>query len=295
MVVGRGHARILMLYQIMTRVFQVRGAGPLSLGGANEAAKDAPPVPRAPSDPAPGSPPDGSPPPGAPVPGPGMDVIGPAPKEDGGLGGAFQMVKEKGGKILKSLEGVLDWSNSFTTAWTPDAWLEVERGAKESQAAFEVRKARLPDQLATLWSVLLLFAVFLFVMSISAYFEDFVNEMVRLRILMDVRMTLCRRLLEQPMSFYDTSHRGDVVQRVLDDVYGFASGLKPSSAASSRRLNRFRRGDPLRALPALTGSPRRCCSSVRKFMKKVKKQARAADGHGEARGGPAPDGLGHPR
>ncbi len=272
-----GNARILMLYPIMTRVFQVGGAGgPLSLGGAAEPARDAPPgvPPAPPSVPEPGSPP--GPPP---APGPGMDTVEPAPKDDGGLGGAFKMVKEKGGKILKSLEGVLDWSNSFTTSWTPAAWLEVERGAKESQAAFEARKARLPDQLATLWSVLLLFAVFLLVMSVSAYFEDFVNEMVRLRILMDVRMTLCRRLLEQPMSFYDTSHRGDVVQRVLDDVYGFASGLKlVLGSLVEGGFNLLFGVLILYALsPALTGV---CLVGMlfflpmRKFTKKVKKQAR---------------------
>src|SRR5262249_26261654 len=61
---------------------------------------------------------------------------------------------------------------------------------------------------------------------LSAFFEDYVNEAVRLRILMDVRRDLCKRLLEQPMSFFDASRRGDVVQRVLDDVNGFASGLK---------------------------------------------------------------------
>ena len=28
------------------------------------------------------------------------------------------------------------------------------------------------------------------------------------------------------MAFYDRAHRGDVVQRVIDDVGGFAAGLK---------------------------------------------------------------------
>ena len=74
-------------------------------------------------------------------------------------------------------------------------------------------------------TVFLVFLLLMVVMSLSAFFEDYVNELVRLRILMDVRRDVCAKLLEQPMTFYDSAHRGDVVQRVLDDVHGFAAGL----------------------------------------------------------------------
>jgi len=102
---------------------------------------------------------------------------------------------------------------------------------------------------------------------------------VRLRILMDVRRTLCRRLLEQPMSFYDSSHRGDVVQRVLDDVHGFASGLKlVLGSLVEGGFNLIFGVVILYALsPALTGV---CLVGMlfflplRRLTKKVKKQAR---------------------
>ncbi|HVG92815.1 MAG TPA: ABC transporter ATP-binding protein, partial [Planctomycetota bacterium] len=137
------------------------------------------------------------------------------PAKDGaeasGARGALKEARHRAGSLLHHFDSALDAMNGVTSAWVPDAWASTPEWR---------------DRYATLWTVLVLFLAFLLVMSICAYFEDYVNEIVRLRILMDVRRSLCAKLLSQPISFYDKARRGDVVQRVLDDVHGFASGLR---------------------------------------------------------------------
>lgn len=144
---------------------------------------------------------------------------------DSALKAAHQAAKEKAKTLLAPLDATIDGLNATTRPWVSDAWMPAPKEGADP-AAVEAERARLRDRYATVFSVGLLFVVFVLVMSVSAFLEDYVNEMVRQRILMDVRRDLCAKLLRQPMAFYDTSHRGDVVQRVLDDVHGFAAGLK---------------------------------------------------------------------
>ena len=128
--------------------------------------------------------------------------------------------------VVRALDGVIERLNGATTRFVPDSLLE-SAGATETTAEARARaKARMGDKYATLLTVLLLFVALILAATALAYFEDYVNEALRLRILMVVRRDVCARLLAQPMHFYDTARRGDVVQRVLDDVGGVASALK---------------------------------------------------------------------
>ena len=124
------------------------------------------------------------------------------------------------------IESVVDEVNAVTAPWIPAGWIDdAASPADPSPEAREARARRL-DQYATLLSVLLLFVVFIAVMSAAAYGETYVEERVRLRILMDVREALCRKLLDQPVGFYDSRRRGEMVQRVLGDVEGYAWALR---------------------------------------------------------------------
>jgi ABC-type multidrug transport system fused ATPase/permease subunit len=118
-------------------------------------------------------------------------------------------------------------------ATDPAAKALAQREADEAAARRDARTREgeaavhdLRDRYATIWTVLSVFVLLIFTMTLAAYFEDYVNEMVRLRILMDVRLALCRKLLDQPMSFYDGVRRGDLVGRVLEDGGSVAVGLK---------------------------------------------------------------------
>ena len=134
-------------------------------------------------------------------------------------------IQRKAGGLAGAIDRVVDAGNSVTQALVPDSWVaDAARGRApgEAEAAVALRR----DQYATLFTVLLFFLVFIAMMSFSAYFEDYLNERLRLRILMDVRLGLCRSLLNQPLAFHDASRRGDAVQRLLDDVSGFSSSIK---------------------------------------------------------------------
>jgi ABC-type multidrug transport system fused ATPase/permease subunit len=134
--------------------------------------------------------------------------------------------RRKGGRLARFVDGVVDSGNSLTRSWVPDAWLSGVMKGEASPTAVAAAQERRRDQYATLFTVLLLFLGFIAVMSLTAYFEDYVNEMLRLRILMDVRLGLCRALMNQPLAFHDASRRGDAVQRLLEDVGGFSSSIK---------------------------------------------------------------------
>ncbi|MFV1959752.1 MAG: ABC transporter ATP-binding protein, partial [Planctomycetota bacterium] len=137
-----------------------------------------------------------------------------------------ESVKKRAGNLAGFLERATDRANSITGHLVPDAWVEAavpDDASPEDAAA--ARKLRL-DQYATLLTVLFLFVLFILVMGVSSYGESYVAERVRLRILMDVREALCRKLLDQPVGFYDSKHRGDLVQRVLGDVEGYAKALR---------------------------------------------------------------------
>lgn len=137
-----------------------------------------------------------------------------------------QSARKKMAAIGRVLDAPVDAMNAVTGRWIPDSWAAEGAKGVMTDVQREEATARMRGKYATLVTVFLLFLLLIVAMTLSAYLEDYVAEMVRVRILMDVRKDLCAKLLDQPMPFYDGAHRGDVVQRVLDDVHGFAAGLK---------------------------------------------------------------------
>ncbi|MHC5010303.1 MAG: ABC transporter ATP-binding protein [Planctomycetota bacterium] len=134
--------------------------------------------------------------------------------------------RESGGTLSRALEGFVDRLNAVTGRWIPASWVEDAAPASDPP---EVRAAAmdvLRDKYATLLTVFLLFVLFTAVMSLATYGEGYVAERVRLRMLMDVRQSLCRTLLDQPVAFYDQQRRGELVQRVLGDVEGYGIGVR---------------------------------------------------------------------
>lgn len=233
------NARLLLLYPIMTRVFGVDDTARLQSAKATE---------------------------------PSTDV------EQESIGGVLKVAKSKAGWLLGAFDQTIDACNSMTVAWVPDSWLEKSFKGPLSEAEHAKGLKIQRDKFATLYTVLILFIGFLVVMSLAAYFEDFVNEMMRLRILMDVRRSLCAKLLHQPMTFFDGAHRGDVVQRVLDDVHGFAGGLKLVLGSLPEGVFNIVFG--LVMLAALSGELTVICVigllafiPLRRYTKKVRKQS----------------------
>jgi subfamily B ATP-binding cassette protein MsbA len=186
------NARLLLLYPIITRVFQV---------GA---------------DPAPGT---------AAAPVPGEPTVPSASEDERRDLEAIGRRVKKSGRLGAFLDGVVDRGNAMTRPWVPDAWIADAGKGLPPEAAAARREAE-ADRYATLFTVLLFFLLFIAVMSLAAYFEDYLNETLRLRILMDVRLGLCRTLLDQPVAFYDAARRGDAIQRLLEDVGGFSASIK---------------------------------------------------------------------
>ncbi len=139
---------------------------------------------------------------------------------------AVETVKKRTGGFAGTLERFTDATNAVTGKLVPEAWLEDAAGpdATPEQRARAVAVRR--DQFATLITVLLLFLIFIVVMCVASYGESYVAEKVRLSILMDVREALCTKLLDQPVGFYDSRQRGELVQRVLGDVEGYAAALR---------------------------------------------------------------------
>ena len=236
------NARLLLLYPIMTRVFGVDDSAKLT--GATG-------VPAAVAD-----------------------------ADQTTLDGILKVARTKAGWALGAFDRGIDACNATTRRWVPESWLEKnlkgEMSPVQRARALDIQR----DKFATLWTVLILFFGFLVVMSLAAYFEDYVNEIMRLRILMDVRRNLCAKLLHQPMTFFDGAHRGDVVQRVLDDVYGFAGGpeARPRQPARGRVQPRVR---ARRCSRALSGELTLICVvgllafiPLRRFTKKVRKQSK---------------------
>ena len=180
--------------------------------------------------------------------------------------------------VVRALDGALDGMNRLTARWVPDGLLGP---ADASLPAGEParKRARLRDKYATLLSVLLLFVLLIAATTLLAYFEDFVNEALRLRILMAVRRDVCARLLVQPVAFYDTARRGDVVQRVLDDVGGVAAALKMMLGSLPEGVLTL--GAGLAFLAALSGRLTLVCVlglllflPLRRFTRRIKSQAR---------------------
>ncbi len=185
---GANTGRFLLLYPIVTRVFL-----PGSVGAPEE--------PTAPAEepPAPG----------------GTDEAGRYVNE----------FRRRAGSLAGGLERFTDFANSLTGALIPAAWLEASVPKSATAEEARVIRAQRLDQYATLLTVLLLFVFFIVVMCAASYGESYVAEKVRLHILMDVREALCAKLLDQPVGFYDSQRRGELVQRVLGDVEGYATAL----------------------------------------------------------------------
>jgi ABC-type multidrug transport system fused ATPase/permease subunit len=187
-------------------------------------------------------------------------------------------------RVVRALDGTLDGLNRMTASWVPERALDpgtgTTEGTPEGRAA---ARARLLDRYATLLSVLILFLAFIAATTLLAYFGDYVDERLRLRILMDVRRDVCARLLAQPMRFYDGAHRGDVVQRVLDDVNGVSSALKMLLASMPEGVLTL--GAGLLVLAALSVELTAVCVvglllflPLRRFTKRVKRLARKRQG-----------------
>ncbi len=124
------------------------------------------------------------------------------------------------------LESITDSINAVTVNLVPESWADSAAPPDDpSPQAKELRTRRL-DQFATLISSFLMFVLATIVMCAAAYGESYVAARVQLHILMDVRQAVCARLVQQPVGFYDTNRRGELVQRVLGDVEGYAWALR---------------------------------------------------------------------
>ena len=152
--------------------------------------------------------------------------------------------RDKGGSTLKKLDDFVSWSNQRTQHLMPEAWLpkvpetvadldlppeltpeEQSERLGRAQARATMQREVALDRTATLITLFFVFLVLTFVMSAAAYYQTFFSALGQHRILIDVRETLCRKLLDQPVSFFDAKRRGELVQRALGDVMGYAAGL----------------------------------------------------------------------
>ena len=153
----------------------------------------------------------------------------PAEGEEGVTGEATatameHLKKQSDRSLSKGVDDVVNGLNSMTRHWVPDMWLEdiaPNAPPAERERLQEVDR----DKYATLWSILLLFAVVTAIMCFSSFWELYLAQLVQLRIGMDVRENVCRSLLDQPIAFFDSRQRGDILQRALGDTAGFSAGL----------------------------------------------------------------------
>ena len=152
------------------------------------------------------------------------------PGEEGGLQDqatqtAMEHLRKQSDRGLsKGVEDVIDKMNGVTRHWVPDAWLDDI--APEAPAPERARlQAIEQDKYATLWSILVLFAGVTAIMCFASFWELYLAQLVQLQIGMDVRENVCRSLLDQPIAFFDSRRRGDILQRALGDTAGFSAGL----------------------------------------------------------------------
>jgi len=124
------------------------------------------------------------------------------------------------------LESITDSLNAMTVHLVPESWADAAAPPDDPSPKAKQLRARRLDQFATLLSSFLLFVLASLVMCAAAYGESYVAMKVQLHILMDVRQAVCDRLVRQPVSFYDGERRGELVQRVLGDVEGYAWALR---------------------------------------------------------------------
>lgn len=136
----------------------------------------------------------------------------------------LETIKREGGPVLRGVEGLVDGVSNLTQGLVSDSWYADEVAkAPEAERAALIEKRR--GQFATILSIVLLFVVLIALMCAATYGETYASQYAQLNILMDVREQVIRRLLGQPVSFFDGRTRGELVQRSLGDVGGYASGL----------------------------------------------------------------------
>jgi ABC-type multidrug transport system fused ATPase/permease subunit len=125
---------------------------------------------------------------------------------------AIKKVAEGKGWLKENLEGLVDASNSVTQNFVPRKWLDPNIPGDL-------------DRYATILTIFLAFVFFIALLATTTYFSGMVSVKVGLNVLMDVREALCRSLLNQPIAFYDQQRRGEIFQRMLGDVEGYAIGI----------------------------------------------------------------------
>ena len=154
--------------------------------------------------------------------------------------GTLEMLMMKGSAFTTKLNQVVDRANAITGSMVSDEWLAVVPKtvddlppgvAKTPEAlaaaqAEATRKRTLDkDRFATLFSILLLFSVLTMFMCAATYGESYLSQLAQHRILMDIRETICRKVINQPIGFFDSRTHGELVQRSLGDVMGYQQGL----------------------------------------------------------------------
>jgi len=138
--------------------------------------------------------------------------------DDKEAGAKVKMVKDSSPWLFRAMDGLVGGVNSVTKHLVPDSWLKTS--ATDPPARAQER-----DKFATLFSIGLLFVIVIGSMCAATYGETYLAQVAQLRILMDVREGVTRRILDQPVSFFDARKRGELVQRVLGDVVGYGTGL----------------------------------------------------------------------
>ena len=166
------------------------------------------------------------------------------------------MYRDKGGRAAEALDDGITWCNGLTQHLVFDSWLpgvattwadvpedvrkrteetrpEAER-LKQAQGLMTAERVSVLDRYATLISVLFLFSIMTALMCVGAFGTSYLAAWTQTHIIMDVRERLCRRVLDQPMAFFDKAQRGELMQRALGDVGGYTAGLQVMLGALPR-------------------------------------------------------------
>ncbi len=139
-------------------------------------------------------------------------IIPATAEETGGMTGKIQKALESQGWLKDRMDGVTDALNTQTQHLVPDSWLDPDFPGDR-------------DRYATLFTVFFMFVLAAAILAFTSYAVGMVATRTALRVLMDVRESLCRSLLDQPVAFYDQGTRGDVIQRMLGDVEAYSAGI----------------------------------------------------------------------
>ncbi len=156
--------------------------------------------------------------------------------------------RRQGGAVSTFFDDAISAANEWTGRlvrgdWLPEVptrWEDVDEAARtrtdasrseadrleQAQLAASLERVSFRDRYATLITVFLAFVVFSALMSATAYGEVWYSSWAQHQIVMDVRERMCRRLLDQPIGFFDRQPRGELVQRSLGDVAGYTAALR---------------------------------------------------------------------